>query len=243
MHDYNPRLMAMPVHNYNPLVYFVNYAIDDLMDFFHHAVECSECYSEQVIILWLAWSHNNRNEHIKAMLDKMCDTSQPARLSLLSFLYSFDKDINEDAICYIIHLMEPQFNSPEMSEAFDRLFLRINNWSEDIQYRITDAYVSSPLCKYQMGAFVEFLGGYAIKDPVQTLKWLEQILNDKIPDDDLICNNIVDVVIQSYNGIKSFNDSCYQETLEHAMDLIDAVMQNPNNKYLASNFINKLDNE
>lgn len=53
----------------------------------------------------------------------------------------------------------------------------------------------------------------------------------------------MDVVIQSYNGIKSFNDSNYQETLEKAMDLIDTIMQNPNNKYLISNFINKLDNE
>jgi len=51
------------------------------------------------------------------------------------------------------------------------------------------------------------------------------------------------VLIQSYNGIKSFNDSSYQDTLEHAMDLMDAIMKNPNNKYLITNFINKLDNE
>jgi hypothetical protein len=31
--------------------------------------------------------------------------------------------------------------------------------------------------------------------------------------------------------------------LEHAMDLMDNIMQNPNNKYLITNFINKLDNE
>ena len=50
MHDFNPRLMALPVHNYNPLVYFVNYAVDDLIDFFNHAVESPECYIEQIII-------------------------------------------------------------------------------------------------------------------------------------------------------------------------------------------------
>lgn len=54
---------------------------------------------------------------------------------------------------------------------------------------------------------------------------------------------MVDVLIQSYNGIKSFNDCDYQDTLEHAMDLMDTIMQNPNNKYLIINFINKLDNE
>ena len=62
-------------------------------------------------------------------------------------------------------------------------------------------------------------------------------------DDYYLWNHIVDVIIQSYNGIKSFNDSSYQDTLEHALDLIDTIMQNPGNKYLITNFINKLDNE
>lgn len=243
MHDYNPRLMAMPVHNYNPLVYFVNYAVDDMMEFFYHAVECAKCYPEQVIVLWLAWSHNDRDERIKVLLDKMCDTSQEARISLLRFLCSLDNNINEEAIYYILYFMEPQFNSFEMGEACDNIFYHINKWPEEIWHRIADTYVNSPLCKHQIRAFIEFLGSYAIKDPVQTLKWLERILDTNISDDYLIWNKIMDVVIQSYNGIKSFNDSNYQETLEKAMDLIDTIMQNPNNKYLISNFINKLDNE
>lgn len=243
MHDYNPRLMAMPVHNYNPLVYFINYAVNDMMEFFQHAAESPECFREQVIILWLAWSHNDRDERIKLLLDKMCDTSQEARLSLLRFLSNLDNKVNEDSICYILHFMESQFDSSEMGEAYDNLFHHINKWPEEIQYRIADAYVNSLLCKHQIRRFIEFLGGYAIKDPELTLRWLEQILDSDIPDDYFIWNHIVDVVIQSYNGIKSFNNSSYQETLEHAMDLIDTIMQNPSNKYLISNFINKLDNE
>ena len=91
--------------------------------------------------------------------------------------------------------------------------------------------------------FITNMAGYAIKDPVQTLKWLELSLANDIPDDYFIVNHVVDVLIQSYNGIKSFNDSSYQDTLEHAMDLMDALMKNPSNKYLIINFINKLDNE
>lgn len=243
MHDYDPRLMAMPVHNYNPLVYFVNYAIDDMMEFFRHAAESPECYREQVVILWLAWSHNNRDERIKVLLDKMCDTSQEARLALLSFLSTLDNNIHENAIYYIMYFMKPQFDSPEMGKAYDNLFRHIDKWTEEIQYRITDTYVNSLLCKHQISAFIGFLGGYAIKDPIQTLMWLEKILDADIPDDYFIWNRIMDVVIQSYNGIKSFNNNYYQETLEHAMNLIDTIMQNPSNKYLISNFINKLDNE
>lgn len=244
MHDYNPRLMALPVHNYNPLVYFVNYAIDDLMDFFSHAVDCPECYREQVVILWLGWSHNKRDERIKEFLDKMCDKSQEARLSLMNFLGTLDSKMNEDALYYILHFMESQFDTPEMGDACDNLFYHAKDWSDEVQKKVAETYVASPLSKHKIRVFIEFLAGYAIKDPIQTLKWLEAVLEAKeLSDDIYVWNHIVDVIIQSYNGIKSFNDSSYQDTLEHAMDLIDALMQNPSNKYLVSNFINKLDNE
>lgn len=243
MHDFNPRLMSLPVHNYNPLVYFVNYALDDLIEFFSHAAECPECYREQVIILWLAWSHNDRDERVKVFLDKMCENSQKARISLLSFLCTLNNKMNEDAICYILHFMEPQFDSPEMGESYDNLFYHTKDWTDDVQCRVADAFVASPVSKHKIRAFIEFLAGYAIKDPVQTLIWLDKTLADGLPDDYFILNHVVDVLIQSYNGIKLFNDNSYQDTLEHAMDLIDTIMKNPSNKYLITNFINKLDNE
>lgn len=243
MHDFNPRLMALPVHNYNPLVYFVNYAVDDLMEFFDHAAKCPECYSEQVIILWLAWSHNDRNERIKAIIDRMCDTSEDARISLLNFLSTLDGKMNEAAVYYILHFMEPQYDTHKMGEVCDSLFRHADKWADDYQKIVSDAFVASPLSKHKVTAFIEFLAGYAIEDPVQTLKWLEQTLINGMPDDYFIVNHIVDVLIQSYNGIKSFNDNSYQDILEQAMDLMDTIMQNPGNKYLITNFINKLDNE
>ena len=244
MHDFDPRLMALPVHNYNPLVYFINYAVDDLMDFFSHAVDCEVCYREQVVILWLAWSHNKRDERLKVFLDKMCDKSKEARLSLLNFLGTLDRKMNEDALCYIIHFMEPQFDTPELGDAFDNLFYHAKDWSDETQKLVAESYVDSPLSKHKIRVFIEFLAGYAIKDPIQTLKWLERVMGETVVSDDYyIWNHIVDVIIQSYNGIKSFNVGVYQETLEHAMDLIDTIMQNPGNKNLISNFINKLDNE
>ena len=243
MYDFNPRLMAMPIHNYNPLVYFVNYAVGELMEFFSHAADCPECYREQVIILWLAWTHNNRDKSIKVLLDKMCEKDQEARISLLNFLSTLGQRMNEDAICYILHFMELQFDTPEMGKNCDNLFSHAKDWNDDIQRKIADAFVASPVSKHKIQVFIEFLVSYAIRDPVQTLIWLNKILAGELPDDYFVLNHVLDVLIQSYNGIKSFNDNNYQETLEHAMDLIDAIMKNRSNKYLITNFINKLDNE
>ena len=244
MYDFDPRLMAMPVHNLNPLVYFVNYAVGDLMDFFRHASSCPECYPEQIIILWLAWSHNGRDERIKIILDKMCSTSLDARIALINFFGTFDNKVNEDVLFSILNLMRsPQYDSQIMGETFDNLFYHLDNWPDDFQKKIAETYVNSPLCKYQFRGFIGFLAGYALKDPVQVMKWLEQVLKGASPDDFFIWNQIIEVIIQAYNGIRSFNDENYQGTLERAMDLIDNIMRNQNNKYLISNFINKLDHE
>ena len=173
----------------------------------------------------------------------MCENSQAARISLLNFLCTLDKKMNEDAIYFILHFMEPQFDSPEMGETIDNLFYRTIDWTDNVQRRVADAFVASPVSKHKIRVFLEFLAGYAIKDPVQTLIWLEKVMADDLPDDYFILNHLVDVLIQSYNGIKSFNDITYRDTLEHAMDMIDTIMKNPSNKYLITNFINKLDNE
>lgn len=243
LHDFNPRLMAMPVHSYNPLVYFVNYAVDEMMDLFKHAAKCPECYREQVIILWIAWAHNNREERVKEYLDIMCDNSQEARISLMNFLGTINNNrISDEVTYYLLHLMEPQFDSQQMGEACDNLFHHIKTWPEGVQAKIAGAYASSPLSSHRIRTFIEFLAGYAIKDPVQTLIWLEQILNTANVDG-YLGDSLVDVIIQSYNGIKQFNDNSYQGALEHAMDLIDTIMRNPNKNVFISNFIYKLDNE
>lgn len=244
MHDYEPRLMSLPVHNYNPLVYFINYAVDELMDFFNHAVETPECYKVQVVILWLAWSHNNRSERIKELLDRMCNNSQDARISLLNFLSTLHSKMNEDALYYILYFMEPQFDSENMGIACDDLFHHAKDWQEDIKKIVAEAFVKSPMRRHKVRGFIYFLASYAINQPIQTLKWLEAILENNIfSEESYILNQAIDVIIQSYNGIKTFNDNSYQYILEHAMDLIDAIMQSPNNKLLVCNFINKLDNE
>lgn len=63
------------------------------------------------------------------------------------------------------------------------------------------------------------------------------------PNDYSIWNSVTDVLIQSYNGIRSFNDVEYQPILEHAMDLIDGLMMNKDKRFLITNFIHKLDDE
>lgn len=243
LHDYDDRLLAMPIHNYNPLVYFVNYAVDDMLDVFAHAIDKPWCYKEQVIILWLAWVHNNHREDIKVLLDKMCEMGQESRLSLLQFITQQNVDIDEETFRYILFLMSERFCSEELGHECDFMFRYVKKWKQERQYIIAKTFVESPLIVFTDRGFIDFLAGYAIKDPVQSLYWLECVLQKKNSYDYSIWNSVTDVLIQSYNGIRSFNDIEHQSTLEKAMDLMDRLMMNKDNKLLITNFIRKLDDE
>lgn len=243
MHDYDVRLMSMPIHQYNPLIYFINYAIDDLMDFFKHATENPECYEELVIILWIAWSHNNHRADIKALLDNICDNSQTARLALVRFLSNLEDKLDEDAVLYITTLLNDKYNTPEFGDAYDGIFYHANCWPANNKDIIAQNYVNSSLSMCYNRGFIEFLASYAITEPIQALSWLERILEKKLPKDYGVWNLVTDVLIQSYNGIQSFNDEYYKNTLENAMDLMDKLMMNKERNIFITNFIQKLDEE
>ena len=243
LHDYDPRLMAMPVHNHNPLVYFVNYAFDEVADYFQKASETPLCYKQVVILLWLAWSHNNHHETARELLDKICSESEDARIALVHFLSSLDRQMNKDAEAYILQFMSEKYESQKLGEQYDNIFLHIDDWPDEIRGSIAIEYINSPLKKYAGRNYMNFLASYAITDPLTSLKWLEIILDSRQPDDYNLWNQTVDVLIQSYNGIKSFDCGEYRDVLERAMDLMDRLMQSKDKWFLITNFIYRLDNE
>lgn len=242
MHDYHPLLMSMPVHNYNPLVYFVNYALDDLHDFFNHALDLEECYEQQVVILWLAWNHTHK-DFARSILDEMCERSESARFALMNFLYRLDDRLDEDAVEYLCRFMHEKYASESMSEHCDNIFHNLDKVNDEYQKTIALNFVDSVEWRTKFHCFYSFLAGYAIKEPLLALEWLNIVIQKQMPKEFNDVNVVTDVLIQSYNGIKRFDETKNQNTLELAMDLLDKLMQLPGNKYPLTSFINKLDNE
>ncbi len=238
LHDFHPKLLAMPIHNNNPLVYFVNYALDDIMDVFHQAMKYPECYEQQVILLWIAWIRNNHHIDSKRLLDQMCDNSENARIALLRFLYKLEDKIDEDAIEYIIYLMDPKFESKAMGDVCDHIFTHINECSLKTRERIAKEFVASPMCKYNIHSFLGFLSKYAKENPCATLLWLQKVIAFKNINEDYLENRVLDVLIPAYNMIQRFDYPEDRHILEISMDLIDQIMlQSPN----ASNILHLLD--
>lgn len=242
MHDYHPGLMSMPVHSYNPLVYYVNYAFEELIPFFEKALQIEACHEQQVIILWLAWNHT-RNPKAKAILDTMCEATENSRLSLIDFLSTLEENTNDEVVDYLCRFMHENYYSEKIAEKCDSIFHNLEHVSTELQYRLADTFVKSKLCEIKNRSFYNFLASYALSNPQQTLEWLDVILHKDKTLEGKDYTIITDIIIQSYNGIKSFCDDDYMPLLEKSMDLLDNLMQRPDNRYTITNFIYKLDNE
>lgn len=242
MHDYHPALMSMPVHSYNPLVYYVNYAFDELIPFFEKALEIEDCHEQQVIILWLAWNHTHKPK-AKEILDAMCEATERSRLSLTAFLSTLEGNMTEEPVDYLCRFMQEKYYSEEIAEKCDSIFHNLENVTPELQYRLADNFVNSKLCEVKNRSFYNFLASYALSYPQQTLEWLNIILQKDKTLERKDYNIITDIIIQSYNGIKSFCDDEYMPLLEKSMDLLDELMQRQDKRYAITNFIYKLDNE
>lgn len=242
MHDYHPALMSMPVHNYNPLVYYVNYAFEDLVPFFEKALEIEECHKQQVIILWLAWTHTHKSK-AKELLDAMCERTEKARISLIRFLCSSDDGLDKEATMFLCGFMQDKYYSEEMANSCDNVFHDLEKVSIENQKALAETFVNSKMSCGKVHGFYNFLASFALINPVQSLSWLKKMIEKEQPLEYNDWNVITDIIIQSYNGIKSFDDEENMPLLDMAMDLLDKIMQRQENKYILNDFIQKLDNE
>lgn len=241
MYDYFPPLLAMPVHNLNPLIYYVDYAFDELIPFFKHCMNEQSCYKQQVIILWLAWYKKNYPKS-EELLDQMLEKSEEARISLIQFLSRQLSIIDCDkGLVYIRFLADNRFASEKLANAFDTIFHDINKWPDNKKQELSDLFLNSNLSKYKVRSYYEFLAGFAISHPIESLGALEQLKMKYTPGDVFADNKMADILIQAYNGVRSFsNDS---DILEKAMDLMDSLLKSQQQKYRMNYFFYKLDNE
>lgn len=224
-------------------MYFINYAFDRLVPFFEKSLAIECCYEQQAIILWLAW-HRTKDPRAKSMLDKMCNTSEKARLALIKFLDQSDCLICEEAVYYLLMFMSQEYSSQELASAYDSIFFRNRKELANMAFvSIAEAFVVSPLIGFKLSGFYQFLASYALENPMQTLSWLQKALEARLPEEYYDWSIIIDVLIQSYNGVKSFGIEANQAVLENAMDLLDNLIQKPATSHLFNVFVSKLDYE
>ena len=241
-HDYAPQLMSMPVHNYNPLVYMVNYGFDSLIPYFEHAVDVPSCHDVIAVLLLLAWLHTSKTD-AERLLWKALETEE-GRVSLVQFVARQETLCSDEKLVQILlALMDTKYTSERMASTFDTLFMHADNWETNTKLTLTEAFVESDLPRYSLRSFYEYLAALAVVYPEKTLVWMEKVLSKYTPEEYYEWNRIFDILIQCYNGISKFNDPELKPQLERTMDMIDEQLMNSNTSIHASSFLMKLDNE
>ena len=139
--------------------------------------------------------------------------------------------------------MQDKYFSEEMAKSCDSIFHNLEDVSIENQHLLAETFVNSKMSYCNVHNFYNFLASFALINPIQALSWLKKMMEKEQQLEYNDWNVITDIIIQSYNGIKAFDDEESKPLLDMAMDMLDRLMQTQENKYIIHNFIQKLDNE
>lgn len=241
VHDYPASLLALPLHDQNPLLYMINNHFQDLLPYFEACIKEPRSFKDTVVLLWFAWIR-----HIKGaedLLYRMADQSKIARSSLIHAIWHYYQPTYRDQTWPIL-LRYLKYDEKETGESYDYLF------NETImKFNLTDRnsflrkYTNSAACKYCSHYFMEFMGGLSREDPALCLEVLPYIyMKNKNAADDWRCSpsRLIDFLITAYNAIKKYNKE--DATLEQAMDLMDEWLHDNVNRQYLFNCFRLLDN-
>lgn len=236
--DYDPRLMAMPLHNLNPLFYYINYATDELVDYFEHAITTSGGRKTASIILWLAW-HRHQHKTAKVILDRAVKNID-AQVALITF-FQQQNMYEATAMDYILQIVNPEVSSSDLAKSFDTLFRNMPA-RKNATWKLAKQYTDSQMVLLQCDGYLAFLNKLAAINPELTLECINRFAAVTSTDTRTFAT-VTDIVLKTYNSIRKFDDPDMLPELEQSMDILDKVIEQNHGFANVKKFIHQLDND
>lgn len=243
MSDYCPSLMSMPLHNLNPLIYYINYGYKQLIPFFEKAIETPFCHREMAPLFWLAAA--KKKEGADRLLRRLLDESNVAKDSLISyFVQSYDQKISPDLVFPWVRIcFFAKQTDTELAKTYDRIFNNlIKGWQDEERKEMTFLFINGGWVANGHRDFIDYLGSMALTESSECLKLLRMTL-EKAPDlrkDNYIMSKIIGILIQAYNGLSDFSSKTMD--IEFAMDLLDSIVCKQEQVSSLNVFLYHLDN-
>lgn len=243
LHDYQPTLLAMPLHNLNPLVYYINYGFNRLIPLFKEAIKRPVCHKTITEILWIAFVKNKNGA--ESLLQEIIKASDMAAISFFQTVEQFAKNF---PLSKSMRLLKELLNTDivEVKKKANIIYNGYKNWSDEDIEEFTDAFVDSKCCAYISHSYFEFLDSFARHNPSKTLKWIiatyDAIKENKDePNEVFGIQRILEVLTQSYNGVRKYNLD--DELLEKAMNVVDELLSDSKKRIYLKRFLTELDNK
>ncbi|MBD5350284.1 MAG: ATP-binding protein [Bacteroides sp.] len=236
--DYDPRLMAMPLHNLNPLLYYINYATDELIDYFEHAITTSGGRKTASIILWLAW-YRHKHKRAKDILDRAVKNAD-AQVALITFFHQQNM-YEAPAMDYILQFVNHEESLSELAKSFDALFRNLPS-RNNATWKLAKRYTDSQMAPLQCDGYLAFLNKLAVINPEITLECINRFAAVAQSDTRTIAA-VADIILKAYNSIRKYDDPDMLSQLELAMDILDKVIEQNHGSASINKFIHQLDND
>ena len=243
MDDAPANLLAMPLHNLNPLLYYINYGFPRLIPLFEKAIHVPMCHEQMSILLWLAYA--KRKDGAEDLLSKMLSASDKAKAALVEyFCRSYDQSVSPELIIpWVRFCLLSQQTETDLAKTYDDIFDElIRTWPPQVQEEMLTLFIDGGWVVNGHRDFVKYLGSMAISAPSNCLEWLKKTLASapNLMQDSYASSRIFEILIQAYNGLSEFGIKT--PDLEFAMDLLDNILSKQEHQARMDMFLYTLDN-
>jgi hypothetical protein len=239
LHDYNEDLIAMPLHNYNPILGFTGKHFPMLHDLIEEALKKPRCYRVIVVFLWLAYYCGNHEAYDYIL--KITDKSTEAQVVLLQQLLREDRNLTKKFADQFFYRFLNS-NDKDVGAQYDAVFHYLDKWDKNDMISFVSAYCKSCVSTFASKGVLDFLEKAAAKNPHHVLDWISLIYENKKQHNDtnsFVFSKILNIITIAYNGIHKYDKN--DKTLEKAMDIFDEILQNDDIRRSTRYYLDQLD--
>lgn len=245
--DGNPNYFKLPVHNANPLLYFIGKDFRQLIPYFRMAMKSDMGNDVTADWLFRAWLCINREA--QDMLFELADKSKAARVKAIDFVgRHFDKKFAEPMMEVLLRYLD--YGEKELGREYDEIFRHLTDWETSLDSRkFLDKFIKSQVCIYCSHEIYQYLKYLAENDPNYCLNLLTKLYNKKsskhaenaeeYPLEDNELQEITEILIDAYNNVRVYDKD--NQSLESAMDLLDDLLEKEDVNYYLNHCLQTLE--
>ena len=245
--DGNPNYFKLPIHNANPLLYFISKDFKKLIPYFKMATKSD--IGNDVTADWLFRAWLNGNTEAKEMLFELADNSKAARIKSINFVGRYYESKYTESMTEVL-LRYLSFEEKELGNEYDDIFHHLADWESSMDTRIfLDKFIKSPICIYCSHDIYTYLKSLALDNPNYCLDFLEKLYTKKSHKHaknaeeyslvDYELQEITEILIDAYNNVRVYDKD--NHSLESAMNLLDKLLEKEDVNYYLNKCLNMLE--
>lgn len=234
--DYNVNLLRIPIHNLNPLLYFIRTRFEELKPYFEECIKQPATHTVNVVLLFAAWLRESAGA--EEMTLRMADSSKEGKCQLIKDIrYSYKPQYHEKCMKVLLRYLD--VDDQDLGMIYDNLGDVLKQWSRQSLKQYLPVYYSSVAGRYARRGMVKFLKEQSRTYPEDCLTWISTLYeNQKNDAERFQISELTQILIDAYNSIFKFDKQ--NSALERAMDMFDELIRTNGGNLNLNKYLNEI---